>query len=786
MGQVPSASAVVNVGQPNRTEEEWPQTFDENKTHVFSDAGVSGISRMLHPGATRLSLGNSGVAGTGSNWWVDAMVSTPLFPHGRSPASVGERQARHQKRVSKFRVFADGVVFEGPEAMAIGDTHDLSKGYECVMGRPVTRVTVGDKRAQQVLVAFADNKFWAVPSRQGFSRHLGVSLVLGDKTARGPKHTLRVGDILRLGSVGLLVSEMRTEADGGKSRTVSQEVLEQIREDVQTAPRQVLAPLRKDFFMGNSVHEEERTEEVGRRVVMVEEEEEDEEEEGGVDNDTGTEHSVSSSGSAGHQSRSLKGGLAGPEADSGEGGNGRYQCYICMDSEEEDGDVLIAPCQCKGSTALVHVKCLQRLLSTGDAAKRTSVTSTKHQNYTCKICKARYKTHVCLPDGSLLPLLNPTLMPPYLTLVVITRHESHPDLFNTIFQLSFARAAELSMGRSQGCDVVIGYRTVSTRHATISYSKGEFYYQDARSSNGSLLYLRGPLEIPTSRSIRLRMGRSVLSLRGRHALQLSSLPRRAAADAWRWLSATMGGSGNGGGAGEGEGQGVEGRRGRRNGAEEGTERRGNEARDLEGRLGLELLRDLHMGRFQAARARDSSLLSEEREAGLGEAERVVWRWGSSAGMGDGSEGTIGSRSGTSSMNRMVDSRSGGGGGGGSLLRSSLQQVDPPLEDQRQSPAVGGPEGLWRDSTEDFMNPGHTLTRERGEEIESPAARPAGGGARESTIPQRAAAIGAESGQDLELSFSLPPCQPRLRQTDLISAPSRRVVLERTHSSRVES
>jgi hypothetical protein len=46
---------------------------------------------------------------------------------------------------------------------------------------------------------------------------------------------------------------------------------------------------------------------------------------------------------------------------------------------------------------------------------------------------------VKLPDGTLLPLLNPSLVPPYITLVVITRHESHPDLFNTIFQLSFAR-----------------------------------------------------------------------------------------------------------------------------------------------------------------------------------------------------------------------------------------------------------------------------------------------------------------------------------------------------------
>jgi len=151
---------------------------------------------------------------------------------------------------------------------------------------------------------------------------------------------------------------------------------------------------------------------------------------------------------------------------------------------------------------------------------QTDVVSTRQESHTCRICKARYKTHVKLGDGSLVSLLNPTLQPPYLTLIVITRHDSQPDLFNTIFQLSFNRSNELTLGRSQGSDVVIGYRTVSTRHGTISYHKGDFYYQDAKSSNGSLLYLRAPLELPYGKTVQLRMGRSVLSLRARRSLQL--------------------------------------------------------------------------------------------------------------------------------------------------------------------------------------------------------------------------------------------------------------------------
>jgi len=770
--------------------------------------------------------------------------------------------------VSKFRVFADGVVFEGPEAMSVGDTHDLSKGYECLLGRPVTRVTVGDKRAQQVLVTWTDGRFWAVPSRQSFSRHLGVCLILGDKTSRGRKHTLKVGDILRLGSVGLLVSEMKTDAsDGGKSQVVSQEVLDQIREDVHTAPRQVLAPLRKEFFVdGSDVSEDEGEEdgeddedEEGRRG-------EDEGEEGGeglegVGDESGTEHSVSSSGSGGEGEGGLLGGGGREGGGGGDGRDSRYQCYICMDSEEEDGDMLIAPCQCKGSTALVHVKCLQRLLSTGDAARRACVTSTKHQSHTCKICKARYKTHVRLPDGTLIPLLNPSLAPPHLTLVVITRHESHPDLFNTIFQLSFARMAELSLGRSQGCDVVIGYRTVSTRHATISYSKGEFHYQDARSSNGSLLYLRGPLEIPSSRPLRLRMGRSVLSLRARNSLQLTTMPRRAVADAWRWLAGRK-----------------EGREGGREEGVEGGEEEEDEDGSSGGRAGMELLRDLHLGRFQPLGVEGGTIRAYEgegrREGGPEKrAERgLMWhvdsspseveggREGRSRGFGSSvscssstSASGSGSRAGISMGRRgggvaaaaaaaaaVADSGGGGGGNGfAQVLRpgpppsqqeqqeqqegqrqqqqlqpspSSQQQksLPPPPQDQGPAGGIAGGGGTTPTTTrcvdgalerasrgEGIIRGGRAEGRggmEGGEDGMSLRSQSAEGedGLRRDENPEGSfadaleAVVGEEEGvtYDLDMSSSLPLFRPSLAHSDLASAPSRRVVLERTRSSRV--
>lgn len=84
---------------------------------------------------------------------------------------------------------------------------------------------------------------------------------------------------------------------------------------------------------------------------------------------------------------------------------------------------------------------------------------------------------------------------PYISLVVVTRHDTAPDLFNTKFRLNFGPGyrvgslphqlqddpdltpSELSIGRSSLCNMVLDYRTVSTVHAKLTYRNGQFFIQ---------------------------------------------------------------------------------------------------------------------------------------------------------------------------------------------------------------------------------------------------------------------------------------------------------------------
>ena len=73
----------------------------------------------------------------------------------------------------------------------------------------LSRHAVPDSRANQVLVARHGADWWLAPAPEPFSRQMGTCRLLGDRKHRSRPHALRVGDFVRIGSVGLVVSEVR-------------------------------------------------------------------------------------------------------------------------------------------------------------------------------------------------------------------------------------------------------------------------------------------------------------------------------------------------------------------------------------------------------------------------------------------------------------------------------------------------------------------------------------------------------------------------------------------------
>ncbi|KAL3669406.1 hypothetical protein V7S43_005802 [Phytophthora oleae] len=384
---------------------------------------------------------------------------------------------------------------------------------------------LNDTRATTLALKYdnAVGKFVCGSSIERFSGHTGVCRVLGSKKHTAIPHKLKLGDLLRIGSVGLVVCELNRTASEKTEEKLTNEQYEFLKENYLSLPlQQTFHPTETSPDMEDGEHED-KDHEHTLRVGDTSDEGESEEDKdrkgdrrlSGEDNNADTRHV------------NLPLGVAGIP--------GKRFCYICYDGDEDpDNNPLVAPCHCKGDTKYVHLDCLQRWNNNLDAdgtnpnQKVCAVTNTDGLDV-CSICKATYLTSVRLDDGRVVSLLAKKLPPPYVTFAVVTQHETRNRsmaLTNTRFQLSFANMPRgqrcLTIGRSTTNNMTLRYRTVSQLHAKIQYdSNNDFLLSDEKSSNGTMLFLSKPLELDWGDTMHVKIGRTILTLQAKKRWKFS-------------------------------------------------------------------------------------------------------------------------------------------------------------------------------------------------------------------------------------------------------------------------
>jgi len=389
---------------------------------------------------------------------LDTQVEVRVYPCNTNQGSTGK------KKFTTFNVKPEGVIIQGSNRNRNANSTDLGSEYSAHIGRKLQRYELSDTRACQLLVTTHAKSFWVVPAPEAFSRHSGTCRLLGDRKHPPAPHTLQVGDFLRVGSVGVVVIETH---DGNENRVLSEEKIQKIMKDTTSGNGGFLDLAETD---GENSDDESLREAMDRSSQI------------------------------------------------GEHGDNPV-CYMCFDEENTDENPLITPCKCSGDTKFVHVECLRKW-HTAEADNQICFLSSV--DATCSVCKSTFKSDFKLRDGRQVKLFKSSLEPPYVSLLVATKHEMAQRLFNTRFQLSFSTLLKpdgrngtrpLLLGRSSGSDMVLDYRTVSARHASIRFKNGEFIFTDAGSSNGSYLYLRRPVELSPSQPVQFRLGRSMISMK---------------------------------------------------------------------------------------------------------------------------------------------------------------------------------------------------------------------------------------------------------------------------------
>jgi hypothetical protein len=119
--------------------------------------------------------------------------------------------ARSSKKSASFCIKPEGMAIHGPKKSwnnRDGGT-DLGKEYSTPVVRNVPRIEVSDKSNVQVLVTTHIKNFWVVPPLGAGLQDAGSRFILlGARNFSFGCHTLRVGDCLRIASVGFVVIEM--------------------------------------------------------------------------------------------------------------------------------------------------------------------------------------------------------------------------------------------------------------------------------------------------------------------------------------------------------------------------------------------------------------------------------------------------------------------------------------------------------------------------------------------------------------------------------------------------
>jgi hypothetical protein len=184
-------------------------------------------------------------------------------------------------------------------------------------------------------------------------------------------------------------------------------------------------------------------------------------------------------------------------------------CKVCYGDTVTPENPLISPCKCSGSMQYIHLECLQRWLETRTSCRvNAGVITYTWSSLLCELCKSELPMKL---PGTDVFILN--INRPYILL-----ENQGKNFKGAMHLISIEEGKNAILGRGHQSDVRIPDISVSRGHATIKYAAGRFFLQDNSSKFGTLILLTNQTMLHSFQPLTLQVGRTVLSLIVRSAL----------------------------------------------------------------------------------------------------------------------------------------------------------------------------------------------------------------------------------------------------------------------------
>lgn len=550
-----------------------------------------------------------------------------------------------------------GVILHGSSLNPMGLINNLENNPYFSM-LPPPSICLPDFRAHSLFLSYCHGWHLIPLPPTVFSRHSSTCLILGDKDYNYGDYGLRVGDCLRLGSVGLVVTEMRTFS--GLEERIDPNILQKLTNEVESSnnsnasyflhnsilnsnnsnhsPSSLAS--HPNFFntsqanLANRLNQEEREDRLHNdrarsndlnrpNAVSPSSESLHPENYYNIEDDIAdlvpglsqkfnferSDHKNSSNNlfkdnekSSDRPTTSTETSINNDEKSDRKDGfidqndlkneeksqkkndfdfsqdsisynnNLNIYCYMCYETSHTYSNPLISPCKCRGDTRYLHLQCLREWYHSSYGGNQSGgggrdegnegisrvIRTSKTGTPACRVCNTPYKSFINMPlkpgntdkivekvsdnekekkdkndNKKLVNIWDEDEKIPYISLLVITKHDANPNLFNSKFRINFRPSLSSStssnsstdtsslsqeekeslyasidsndtnsyspilVGRSSSSHLILDYRTVSTHHAQIFYKKGKFYIKDLKSSNGTMLFIQHPIKIPS-------------------------------------------------------------------------------------------------------------------------------------------------------------------------------------------------------------------------------------------------------------------------------------------------
>ena len=194
--------------------------------------------------------------------------------------------------------------------------------------------------------------------------------------------------------------------------------------------------------------------------------------------------------------------------------NPNLTCRYCFQRDISDDhmqNLLINPCDCKGSSGMVHLLCLMNWIQYKIISKTTSNIATyQWKKLQCEVCTRNWPRSVRFGEEvrSLISVEKPPL--PY---IILEKQNTDPGTglkANSLSLIVATDASPIKLGRGHQCDLRISDISVSRIHAFLKYENNNFLIFDNDSKFGTLIKLNKPYMVQTDKAA-VQIGRTVFT-----------------------------------------------------------------------------------------------------------------------------------------------------------------------------------------------------------------------------------------------------------------------------------